>query len=121
MNFLQIYEHARYPTVNSSNYCGLLACQDTDVTPNEIKEIYLGLVLLGIPKNHIVQIIEINSNFRILSKFFLPSINNMMLPIVALSPISIKSGDILCHIQLLPISKFLPGKWDKFLIVNISL
>jgi hypothetical protein len=38
-----------------------------------------------------------------------------MLPIVALSPISIKSGDILCHIQLLPISKFLPGKWDKFL------
>jgi hypothetical protein len=73
--------------------------EDTNVTPKEIKEIYLGLVLLGIPKNHLVQIIEINPNFRNLSKFLLASINMIMLPIVALSPLSIKTGDILCHVQ----------------------
>jgi hypothetical protein len=112
MNFLSIYEHVHLPIVDSSNYCALMASKDIKVLPNEIKEIYLGLALISIPKNHIVQIIEINPNFKILPKFLLASINMVKLPIVALSPIIIKADDILCRLQLLPISIFLPGKCD---------
>ena len=109
MNFLKLYKHSILPIVNSANHCVCLAFEDADVSSYELKELPLGLILIHIPNNYVVQVIETNEHFKILTKFWLASSSALKLPIIAQVSFSIKTGDPLCRIQLLPIYVFLPG------------
>ena len=122
MNFLRISEQINLPVIDSSHNCVCIASQDYYVPAYELYELKLGFLLLSLPKNHLVQIIENNTAFKILTKFWLASPNMLTLPIITPSPCHIHIGEILCRIQLLPIYVFLPGtlvhNFVKFSIVN---
>ena len=65
--------------------------------------------LITLPSNHIVKIIHPQQNYKIIDGFVLPSYNELSLSVISTTPLHIKTGEILCHLQVLPIQLFLPG------------
>lgn len=110
MNFYKRESWATYPKIDQNHHVFVTASQEQHIHSNELVEIQLGLILMSLPKNYIIKIINTQHKFKIVSKFWLASGNELTLVIVSNMKLTIHVGDILCHLQLLPVQLFLPGK-----------
>ena len=101
---------ANYPEIDAIHHIFVTTSQELSIPSNQIVDIKLGLLLISLPKNHIVKIINPFRDYKILSEFWLPSHNELTLTVITNVPVHIKVGETLCQLHLLPIQLFLPGK-----------
>ena len=109
MNFYKMSSWANYPNIDPHHQIVLTTSRELNIPSNQFVEINLGLILLTLPKNYIIKISNPQKNFKIISEFWLPSYNELTLSVVTKKALCIKVGEILCHLQLLPVQIFLPG------------
>jgi len=101
---------ANYPeTEPNNNNIVITTSQELNIPSNKQIEINLGISLITLPLNHIVKIINPQQNYKIIDNFVLPSYNELSLSVISTTPLHIKTGKVLCHLQVLPIQLFLPG------------
>jgi hypothetical protein len=101
---------ANYPeTEPNNNNIVITTSQELNIPSNKQIEINLGISLITLPLNHIVKIINPQQNYQIIDNFVLPSYNELSLSVISTTPLHIKTGEVLCHLQVLPIQLFLPG------------
>jgi len=111
MNFYKMSPRARHPTIEPTNHIAVTTSKELEIPPNQWVEISLGLILITLPKNHIAKITNPHKNYTILTDFWLASCKELTLTIASKNTLHIKPGDTLCHLQLLPITTFLPGNY----------
>ena len=108
---------ANYPeTESNNNNIVITTSQELNIPSNKQIEINLGISLITLPLNHIVKIINPQQNYKIIDDFILPSYNELSLSVISTTPLHIKTGEVLCHLQVLPIQLFLPGNLPPPLI-----
>jgi hypothetical protein len=109
MDFAKIYPSSLLPTTEDGyNFCIRAPC-DFDIPANHIYNIKLGLMLFRLPLNNILKLVTLHQ-FKILIKFWLPSCNELTIPVITPQPLHIKMGEPLCQLQLITIAELLPGK-----------
>lgn len=121
MNFFKMSSWANYPEVDPNHHIIVTSSQELSIPKNKIVEIKLGLLLLSLPKNHIVKITNPQQNYKIISEFWLPSPNELKLVVIAKTPCYVKEGEKICQLQILPVQLFLPGKFKSTFKKSIPL
>jgi hypothetical protein len=109
MNFYKLWPWAILPSTDQNQSIEIRSPQDFDIPRNEIFTINLGLILLKVPDNNVIKLLS-SAKFKLIVKYWLPSNSTLEISLVTPTPLHIKKGDILCHLQLIPISTLLPGK-----------
>lgn len=109
MNFAKIYPSASLPTSEDGYTLIVSSPHDFDIPANHIYNIKLKLMLLTLPPNSMLKLRTLNP-FKILIKFWLPSCNELTIPVITSKPLHINQGETLCHLQLVSITNLLPGK-----------
>jgi len=117
MNFLNLEVSTKCLKINQHNQITIIAPQEYHIPSNEFVQINLKLVLVALPKNHIIKITNTQKNYKIISEFWLPSCSILNLIIVSMNPLTIKMGETLCYLHLLPIKVFFPGTSPSSFIV----
>ena len=115
-----MYSWANHPKIDSNNQISITASKSQHIPSKEFVTIDLGLILVSLPKHHILKIINPQKKYIIISKFWLPSCDKLSLTIVAKNPFQLVSGKTICHLQLLPVLHFLPGNLSLTCIPPIS-
>jgi len=100
---------ANHPNIDANNHITVTTSKELKIPSNKIVDIKLGLILITLPKNHIIKIHNPLKSFKLISDFWLPSCNELTLSIITKTPLHIHIGETLCYLQLLPIHIFLPG------------
>jgi hypothetical protein len=102
---------SNYPAIKDNDPIVVTTSQEINIPSNQPVQIYMGLILTGLPKNHIVKIYNPHhrKNVTMITQFWLPSSNELSLTLMSKNPLHIKIGEHLCHLQAIPIRMFLPG------------
>jgi len=101
---------ANYPSIDENNNIVIMNPRTINICKHKCVDINIGLILLSLAPDHIVKIINTEKSYIILTHFWLPSSNDLSLTFISKQDLQIKAGEILCHLQVLPILYFLPGK-----------
>jgi hypothetical protein len=115
MNFFKMTPWSNYPSIDENDNIVIRNPRTINICELKCVDINIGLILLNLPPNHIVKIINPKKSYIILTSFWLPSSNDLSLTIISKQNIQIKAEEPLCHLQLLPILYFLTGKEDVFI------
>jgi len=109
MNILNLEIPTNWLKINEHNQIVIIAPQELNIPPNEFFQINLKIILISLPKNHIIKISNAQTYYKIISDFWLPSCSILKLIIVSQNPLTIKMGETLCHLHILSIQDLLPG------------
>jgi hypothetical protein len=104
-----MYPWASHPKIEDNNQISITVSKKQHIPAKELVEIDLGLILISLPKHHIIKLINSQKKFEIISTFWLPSCNKLTLTIITQKSFQLHPGETLCRLQLLPILHFLPG------------
>lgn len=112
MHFIKINPEALFPTLNSplSTVCNLKAFQHFTIPANQLTEICLGIMLVHLKRNFVLQIKNIHNAFKIINQFWVPTSNLLTLSVYAHTTVVIPTNELLCQLQPLAIEHLLPGK-----------
>jgi hypothetical protein len=117
MHFMKINKDAYFPTLNSSSsmVCNIKSFKDFTIPAKLLSEISLGIILVHLKPNFVLQIKNTRTDFKVVNQFWLPSINLLTLSVYANTTVSLKVNDLLCQIQPMSVEHLLPGKpFDYF-------
>ena len=110
---------AKFPEIDQNNKIVINCPKELTISPNQLFKINLGLNMVGLPNNYIVKLFSHHTDFYLISKIWLPDFcEELSLTIVTKTELTIKSGEPLCHIQMLPIHLFLSGYYFPSVIRN---
>ena len=109
MHLYRLMPWARYPCIDVNNNIALINPLDLIICEQKCVNIDTGLILLSLPSDHIIKIVNRNNSYIILTSFWIPSSENLSLTIISKHSLQLQAGEILCHLQILPIHHFLPG------------
>jgi hypothetical protein len=112
MEFQKLCTWAICPTLTEDKMKGsIVLSQDTTIYPHTVNFIDMGFKALHIPTDFIIQI-QPYKNFKthkILQEYIFYTTDAIVLPVITHQKTLFKSGDVFCHIELHPLSHFLPG------------
>ena len=109
MNFMKMYPWANHPKIEANNQISIAVSKRQQIPSKEFVEIDLGLILISLPKHHIIKIINPQKKFKIITNFWLPSCHKLSITIITQKAFQLHPGETLCRLKLLPILHFLPG------------
>jgi hypothetical protein len=110
MNFIKVHKDAFFPMLDStSTVCTVKAFKEFTIPANQLYDICLGVLLIHLKRNFVLQIINTHNLFNILNQFWVPSSNLLTLTVFSNTAVSIKINDLLCQIHPLSVRTFLSG------------
>ena len=113
-----MYDESILPTLDINNNVIIIASKDINIIPSRVHIIDLGFFLLNIPHNSVVYVHNTNQSLHFLHNIWYQHPNPLTLPVIAATSVHLKAGDVLCQLQLLPISVLIAGKTfnDTYLV-----
>jgi hypothetical protein len=101
----------------SKNCVNLYMNKNYELSPFKVTEIEFDLII-DVPEGYIIKIINHTNNFpwQILTSYVNYSQNELKLPITSCSNYTLKTGDIVCHLQIQTIEEAYSHFKSKFFI-----
>ena len=98
------------PFLDINNNIIVVAPKDINIIPSKVHIIDLGFFLLNISPHNVVYVHNTNQSLHFLHNIWYLHHNPLTLPVIAATSVHLKAGDVLCQLQLQPISVLIAGK-----------